>query len=191
MKKTDCPMCTFCQKEDETIEHLFWSCNIAASFVFDVEHEDFFVSIISLQWMIFSLTTVIFYAIHVTFLFFILNTTFLIASAKDCYLVLKTSFISLNLLYKLKSVYTWDVQERQRQWSITMIWGIYLVRLAMNCLCDVLGGQFMIYKKYFLNAFTFISIIKHICFTALLFKTGKVIFNLSWLLFVNDSFITK
>ena len=28
MKYTDSPLCTFCQKQLETVEHLFWECEL-------------------------------------------------------------------------------------------------------------------------------------------------------------------
>lgn len=35
LKVKDSPLCSFCNEEEETIEHLFWNCPISNSFWFD------------------------------------------------------------------------------------------------------------------------------------------------------------
>ena len=37
MKLTDNPLCSFCGLSEESIEHLFWDCDISANFILDVE----------------------------------------------------------------------------------------------------------------------------------------------------------
>ena len=37
MKKNDSDVCSFCGTAVETLEHLFWECNVTASFILDVE----------------------------------------------------------------------------------------------------------------------------------------------------------
>ena len=41
MGKTDSDLCTFCQSEVETIDHLFWGCPFASTFILDVEQKFF------------------------------------------------------------------------------------------------------------------------------------------------------
>ena len=38
MNKTDNPLCTFCESEVETIDHLFWDCSFTSTFILDVEN---------------------------------------------------------------------------------------------------------------------------------------------------------
>ena len=37
MGKTDSQLCTFCQREVESIGHLFWDCTFSSTFILDVE----------------------------------------------------------------------------------------------------------------------------------------------------------
>lgn len=38
MQLTENPLCTFCQEENKTTEHLFWNCDRTSSFILDCEH---------------------------------------------------------------------------------------------------------------------------------------------------------
>lgn len=41
MNKTDNPRCNLCGQREETIEHLFWECNVSSNFILDVEQRIF------------------------------------------------------------------------------------------------------------------------------------------------------
>ena len=37
----DNPLCTFCKNNNETIEHLFWECEVTSNFLLDIEQTFF------------------------------------------------------------------------------------------------------------------------------------------------------